>query len=120
MNMQIAELGSVSSGTMRAEDLIPRFVSVLDDLKQTLALGVKPGEEMECVKVVGQLDDLLGRIERDMAEENYYNSETFAYNDDLEELWDALEAFAPKGAYFGAHPGDGSDYGFWMSEDEDN
>lgn len=31
----------------------------------------------------------------------------------LDSLFDTLDLYAPDGYYFGAHPGDGSDYGYW-------
>ena len=34
-----------------------------------------------------------------------------------EDAWDYLNNIAPEGCYFGAHPGDGSDYGFWQGEE---
>lgn len=33
------------------------------------------------------------------------------------ELMDILDSYAPNGYYFGAHEGDGSDYGFWECEE---
>src|ERR1039458_1517376 len=50
-----------------------------------------------------------------MEKDEYYASEDADY--DLESLFDALEAYAPEGFYFGSHPGDGCDYGYWLSED---
>ena len=84
-----ARIGSVSSGTMRAEDLVPAFMSVLRELSpdhKLLTADVDDQDEEE-------LDDLVVS------------------------LFDALEEFAPPYCYFGAHPGDGSDYGFWVWDD---
>ena len=36
----------------------------------------------------------------------------------MEVLFDALDDLSPQGHYFGSHPGDGSDFGFWPIEEE--
>ena len=36
-----------------------------------------------------------------------------------EDVMDHMNKIAPEGTYFGPHPGDGSDYGFWSYEDDD-
>jgi len=37
----------------------------------------------------------------------------------LESMYDALNELCPDNYYFGAHPGDGSDIGFWEVEEDD-
>lgn len=36
-----------------------------------------------------------------------------------ETVFDAMNDLAPEGYYFGSHPGNGSDFGFWELEDEE-
>lgn len=37
----------------------------------------------------------------------------------IEDLFVALDSYAPSGYRFGAHDGDGSDFGYWLVQDED-
>jgi hypothetical protein len=99
-------IGSVSHGTMRPEDLIPDFVYELRSQARRRNLRSKHLQ-------------LCRSIEARMSKDGYYESEES--DSDLEFLFDALGEYAAPYFYFGAHPGDGSDYGFWLSEswDED-
>jgi hypothetical protein len=89
--------GSLISATMRPEDLIPTFLEEAYSLMQT------DGEAKD-----------LGAIRKRMKSPNYYDTEDATF--DLEQLFDLLNEAAPEGFYFGSHPGDGSDYGFWEDD----
>ena len=101
----LAKLGTISHDTMRPEDLIPCFRDTLVELDT--------GKEH--TKLVEQVNSNLGAYELDNEDTAYFD--TIDCNWDLEELFDALNEFAPPYCYFGAHEGNGSDYGFWVSVD---
>ena len=82
--------GTVSHGTMRNADLIPCFASLLKELDTD---GYYSG-------LTDDADNM-----KDFESDKAYCL--------LDSLWDSLADYAPAGYYFGAHPGDGSDYGFW-------
>jgi hypothetical protein len=90
---------SVSTGTLREQDLIPAFEAVLE------TAGVKYDRPACVNKLLGG-----GELSADEWEEVglYVN----------EELFDRLNDIAPEGAYFGAHAGDGADFGFWPADDQ--
>jgi len=90
---------SISHGTMRSEHLIPEFLGVLKIYA--------PDKYNAYVKANPEVLDLDG-----------LDDETLGYI--VEELFDALNDIAPEGTYFGAHPGDGSDYGFWEVEPDES
>ena len=93
-----SNIGSVSSATMRTEDLIPSFLWELRH-QEKLLKGHK---------------GLIAEINERMESEEYFESEEADY--DLEDLFDALNEYCMPGFYFGAHPGDGADYGYWLDE----
>lgn len=100
-----AEPGSVSTGTLRAEDLLASFSSALTSLYEGAG---KP--------IPRHIRKLLGDARRaDTENEDPFNAEVV--NGLIGDLMDELEHFAPDGYYFGAHPGDGADFGYWPVED---
>lgn len=91
-------IGTISHGTLRHEDLIPAFARELRRL-----CGTNP-RALELVEQVEKVDLSEGDAE---------------VGDDLEvDLADALDEIASQhGLRFGSHEGDGSDFGFWPTED---
>ena len=92
-----AEIGSISSGTMRTEDLLDTFAWVLRQL------------------AVGNNKDHVALAEEANAVEDYDSEEA---DEILYALFDALNDYAPPYCTFGAHEGDGADYGFWPIWDQ--
>lgn len=91
-------IGSISHGTMRPEDLIPCFAAELE----------------ACVKSSGAH---TGRTNLYLEAREITDFDSEEASEVLSDLFDALNEYAPEGTYFGAHEGDGSDYGFWPVED---
>lgn len=88
---------SISHGTMRTQDLIPAFLDVIRDTPEYVqVMNATPAHAMED------------------KEADWWNSDDAAGL--LESLFDTLDSYSPEGYYFGAHLGDGSDYGFWKMD----
>ncbi len=110
-------MGSISSGTMRAEDLIPTFCG-------ELSYHAKHDEHV-AFKTRRAHIKLVKEIEARITDEREFEDTDLGIggcaDDDLDSLFDALGEYAAPYFYFGAHPGDGADYGYWLSEswDED-
>lgn len=82
--------------TLRAMDLIPAFLAVLPENGNTAALRA----EWNTFTI-----------------EDFYNGVADDFLNDP--LWDAMNAAAPAGTYFGASEGNGSDFGYWTVEETD-
>lgn len=98
--------GSVSCGTMRLYDLANAFTAALETVSleayQQLAFPV----DFTC-------DGLRAIDEGPSAE--FWNTE--AADEFIGMLTDTLNEHAPDGYYFGAHEGDGADFGFWETKE---
>ena len=87
---------TVSWGTHRPDDLIPKFLAVLKEYgKEAYDKYVSENPEVEDWKMLD--DETKGWV--------------------VDELFDLLDGIAPEDCYFGAHPGDGADFGFWQVDE---
>ncbi|MBR4792478.1 MAG: hypothetical protein IK038_02325 [Bacteroidaceae bacterium] len=88
---------TVSWGTHRPDDLIPKFMAVLKEYgKEAYDKYVSENPEVEDWKMLD--DETKGWV--------------------VDELFDLLDGIAPEDCYFGAHPDDGADFGFWSMSNE--
>lgn len=93
-----AELGTVIHTTLRIEDLIPSFTEKLKELQEN-----------------NEYQDLIDEAE-ELIESGIKGSDDY-HSDFCNQLFDALKDYAPPFCYFGNNEGDGSDFGFWISDD---
>ena len=86
---------SVIRATLRPQDLIPAFLEVIQETPEYL-----------------QLFNAVPSHAREDDDAEWWESEDCGYLLN-ETLFDTLNEYAPEGYYFGAHEGDGSDFGYW-------
>jgi len=91
------EIGTVIQGTLRPAELIPALLDELDRIDS---------DEAEALRL--EYCAVLAKRAWTSAEADWL----------LGELFDALSERAPEGVFFGAHPGDGADFGWWPVEDD--
>ena len=101
--MKSPMIGSVSTGTMRTEDLMPAFADELSTLEMS-ETGVQLLADVE--KFLGSPEALPG-----------WDSEEAQWL--MQELFDELDNHAPLHMRFGSHDGDGADFGFWPTDFDD-
>lgn len=119
MKINFAKFGSVSTATLRTEDLLSAFISELE--WQTRRNGeffsdpANFAQRDRLNNLVGEAQDCFAENGTDIDEEKQDLADELVN----ETLPDALNFFAPPFAYFGAHYGDGADFGFWPQNIEE-
>ncbi|OGC94024.1 MAG: hypothetical protein A2W25_11625 [candidate division Zixibacteria bacterium RBG_16_53_22] len=109
-------IGPLSSATMRAEDLIPKFMAFLDGVAQ------------QC-RIVRRVKALQADVDRlKLIHKPGYHQPYYADDDDFqdgmssaevaeyilnEDIWSLLDEIAPRHCGFSSHEGDGACYGYW-------
>ena len=106
-----ANFGTVSHGTLRNEDLLNAFARELEWQVERNADYYQSSDyhRQNRDKFLALVWDAR-ECDPDSEQADYMVNES---------LPDALQEFAPAYAYFGSHMGDGSDFGFWMSDMDD-
>jgi hypothetical protein len=91
-------LGSFSSGTLNAREIFDSLAWELDHIRLSRDDRAKLRDLMRARESADSesADELLDEL--------------------LDELSQLAEQYAPAYAYVGAHPGDGADFGVWISE----
>jgi len=84
-------IGSLSHGTLIDDDIVNSIESWNEDFKDS------------------ELDSII---------EDYWNEPEYKSEILNEEICSRMNELAPSGFYFGCHPGDGSDIGFWPCDFE--
>ena len=98
-----AQAGSISSGTLRTEDRLKTFAA---ELRMLASRNPEDAQFQAHCRLASEAHYLLGR---DWEDEGVREDA----GEVLNSLFDALDAYAPEGCRFGAHEGDGADFGYW-------
>ena len=109
--------GTISHSSVRDTDLLESFSNALEHLSTSNFDYIYEHKKYkDIIKEARRYRDFLIEYE-DMLWKDHHKKmrafilETVSYI--IEDLIDALNEFAPPNHYFGSHPGDGADYGFW-------
>lgn len=106
-----AQLGEISSGTLRSEDLVESFARELEYI--TNAPEERTDAESALIAECGKWqEDPRGDHDGGTFYEDWESEGAELVNS----LIDALTERAPPYAYFGASEGDGASFGFWLGD----
>jgi len=101
--------GTVVQGSLKSDDIIRPCMAMLKLLNQDTYEELLDQAETY-VRILGAEADNLCKI----TAEGHEAISVFV----TENIWEAMNTVTPDGYYFGAHPGDGADLGFWKEEND--
>jgi len=112
------EIGSISTGSLRVQDVLPAVLDALGDLR------LSRYERGQVLKIQGHWDRAPDDLDnpcqcgRCSGVKGNGDSARWCLELDLNEiLFDIVNAHCPDYCYFGSHPGDGADFGVWPCEE---
>jgi len=94
--------GTIIHGTLRPQDLLPEFLATAIEIDQDRTLK--------------SLEIILPDMRVVIYDDDHPWWESDECGEAINGLVDLLCSLAPEGYAFGAHPGDGSDFGFWPDD----
>ena len=102
------QLGSISTGTLRTEDLLPAFTYTMGELTHDPVSNLSKYPTEAMAKLWDEAIHLIGT-------DQWWtlDPEDSGVDDLLNDLTDALDELCPPFVYFGTLEGDGADFGFW-------
>jgi len=106
------QLGSISTGTLRTEDLLPAFTYTMGELTHNPISNTSKYPNEAMAKLWDEAIHLIGT--------NQWwtiDPEDSGVDGLLDDLTDALNELCPPFVYFGTLEGDGADFGFWPDID---
>lgn len=93
-------IGTISSGTLRPEDLIPAYISALEDLR------LRKADRLT-------LNKARRAFEANSTENEDVEDEPAFFGELVDELAKLAESYAPDYCYVGSTEGDGAEIGCW-------
>jgi len=101
------ETGTLIHGTLLECDLIPAFLDALQQFDPKAAETIIDEFGRSFIDRLSKADGLDYPSVGEMDRRGWL----------MEALLDALDTVGPDGTYFGTHPGDGSDFGWWATDE---
>jgi ABC-type transporter Mla subunit MlaD len=99
------QIGSISTRTLRPQDLLETFAATLNQLDKANPLIAKA------------LDTITNDAEESADTGSEVIDARVAAYELVNELADAIQEHCPPFVRFGAHEGDGADFGFWVDHE---